>query len=168
MPRAFDMATDYRAGVEQVHRTFADERYWRARLAGSGADEATLDRLDVGADGSVEVVTTEVLRSDRLPGLVTQFHRGDLAITREESWSALTESQATAEVTGSIAGAPVDLAGTAELTGSESLARLAFRASVEVRVPLVGGKLEKFIANQLSLLLISEQQFTTGWIAERR
>jgi hypothetical protein len=166
MPRSFDMATDYRASVERVHRAFCDERYWLARLADSGADEARLDALRVRPDGGIDVVTTQVLRSDRLPGVVSQFHRGDLTITREESWTALLERRATAAVSGGIAQAPVSLTGAAELAGGEAQARLAFRATVEVRVPLVGGKLEKFIGAQLSELLIAEQRFTTHWIAE--
>jgi Protein of unknown function (DUF2505) len=35
-----------------------------------------------------------------------------------------------------------------------------------VRIPLVGGKLENFIGNQLVELLIAEQRFTTTWIGE--
>jgi Protein of unknown function (DUF2505) len=45
-------------------------------------------------------------------------------------------------------------------------ARLKLRATVEVRIPLVGGKLENFIGNQLVELLIAEQRFTTTWIGE--
>ena len=45
---------------------------------------------------------------------------------------------------------------------------MAFRATVEVRIPLVGGKVENFIGNQLVDLLIAEQRFTTMWIAENR
>ena len=44
-------------------------------------------------------------------------------------------------------------------------ARMVFRATVEVRVPLVGRKLETFIGNQLVDLLTTEQRFTTAWIA---
>jgi len=165
MPRSFDMATDYRTSVEQIHRAFCDEQYWLARLADSGADEARLDSLRVGGDGGVDVMTTQVLRSDRLPGVVGQFHRGDLSITREESWSPLTGRRATAAVSGSIARAPVTLTGAAELSPADPQARLAFRATVEVRVPLVGSKLEKFIGAQLVELMVAEQRFTTGWIA---
>ena len=43
---------------------------------------------------------------------------------------------------------------------------MAFRATVEVRIPLVGRKLENFIGNQLRELLTNEQRFTTVWIAE--
>ena len=94
MPRSFDMATDYEGSVAQVHQAFRDEQYWLARLADSGADDATLDSIELGPDGSVEVATTQVLRADRLPGLVTQFHRGDLAIRRVESWTGLLDGAA--------------------------------------------------------------------------
>src|ERR1700679_140975 len=172
MPRSFDMSTDYGVGVEEVLRAFSEEQYWLARLADSGADDTTLDLMQIGGasgdDGSIDVVTTQVLRSDRLPGVVSQFHRGDLRIRREERWEPVTNGAATATVTGSILDAPASLTGTAVLEplAESGGARLKLRATVEVRVPLVGGKLENFIGNQLVELLIREQRFTTTWIGE--
>lgn len=162
------MSTDYGATVEEVHRAFSEESYWLARLADSGADDATLESISVGDDGSIDVVTTQVLRSDRLPGLVTQFHRGDLCIRREETWGPVTGGTAQATVTGSILDAPVGLTGTAVLAPlpESGGARLTFRATVEVRIPLVGGKIENFIGSQLVELLIAEQRFTTIWISQ--
>jgi hypothetical protein len=168
MPRSFDMSTDYGASVEQVLAAFSDEEYWLARLADSGADDATLDSMRSGGDGSLAVITTQVLRRDRLPGVVNQFHRGDLCVRREESWTPMNNGQATATVVGSILDAPATLSGTAVLMPlpESGGARLKFRATVEVRIPLVGGKLENFIGGQLVELLIAEQRFTTIWIAE--
>ena len=168
MPRSFDMATDYEGSVEQVHEALRDEQYWLARLADSGADDASLDSMRLDDQGGVAVATTQILRADRLPGIVTQFHRGDLAIQRVESWTGLVDGAAKAAVTGAIAGAPVSLSGDGHLAPSDRHARLAFRATVEVRIPLVGGKVETFIGNQLVELLIAEQRFTTMWIAEHR
>ncbi|MFZ1164443.1 DUF2505 domain-containing protein [Mycobacterium sp.] len=172
MPRSFDMSTDYVVTVEEVLRAFSEEQYWLARLADSGADDTTLDSMQLGGpsgdDGSIDVITTQVLRSDRMPAVVTQFHRGDLRIRREERWEPITDGSATATITGSILGAPASLTGTAVLEPlpESGGARLKFRATVEVRVPLVGGKLENFIGNQLVELLIAEQRFTTMWIGE--
>jgi hypothetical protein len=168
MPRSFDMAAEYEGSVEQVHRAFSDEAYWVERLADSGADEATLNSMEVDSDGGVDVVTTQVLRVDRLPGMVTQFHPGDLSIVREEKWSPVSDGTATATVSGSIPGAPVTLTGTAVLAPADDGAgsRLAFTVAVEVRIPLVGGKVENYIGNQLVELLIAEQRFTTAWIRE--
>jgi hypothetical protein len=172
MPRSFDMATEYGVTVEEVLQAFSDQEYWLARLADSGADDTTLDSIQIGGssgdDGSIDVITTQVLRSDRLPGVITQFHRGDLRIRREERWEPVTNGSATATVTGSILDAPASLTGTAVLEpiAESAGARLKLRATVEVRIPLVGGKLENFIGNQLVELLIAEQRFTTTWIGK--
>lgn len=160
------MATEYEGSVEQVHRAFGDERYWLARLDDSGADDATLDRLTIGPDGAIEVATTQILRADRLPGLVSQFHPGDLSIVREEHWQPIRDGQAAGTVDGTIPGAPVALTGTTVLAPSDAGARLTVHTTVEVRVPLVGGKIENFIGGQLVDLLIAEQRFTTVWITE--
>ncbi len=161
------MATEYGGSVEQVHQAFSDEQYWLARLAESGADHYSLDTLTVNGQG-IDVVTTQRLRFDRLPAVVTQFHRGDIALVREEAWSPITDGQATATIQLSIIGAPATLNGDAVLTPAESSdgSRLEFHATVHVNVPLVGGKIENFIGSQLVDLLIQEQRFTTVWIAE--
>ena len=158
------MATEYESTVANVHRALRSKKYWRARLADSGVDEARLDSITLGVDGGVEVVTTQVIGSSRLPGFVSQFHRGDLQIRREETWTPLIDRRATAAIIGGISGAPVRVDGTAELAPSDTGARLAFDVTVTVRVPLVGGKLETFIGNQLIELLKAEQRFTAGWM----
>jgi hypothetical protein len=43
---------------------------------------------------------------------------------------------------------------------------LEFKVTVEVRIPLVGGKVENYIGSQLVNLLIAEQRFTSAWIRE--
>lgn len=166
MPRSFDMATEYEGTPAQVHVAFCDKQYWLARLAASGADDAALEAFRVGDDGGVDVVTTQVLRAQRLPGIVHQFHHGDLEIRRAETWTSLADEGSEASVAGSIVRAPVTLSGEARLSPVDQRALLTFRATVEVRIPLVGGKMEKFIGAQLVNLLAAEQQFTTEWIAE--
>ncbi len=168
MPRSFDIATEYETSVEQLLRAFRDRQYWLDRLADSGSDEARLEALETTPDGGVGVITVQVLRADRLPAVVSQFHRGDLEIRRDESWTGLIDGSATGTVDGSIAGAPVALSGAAELTASDATSRLSLRATIDVDIPLVGRKLENFIGNQLMTLLIAEQRFTTAWIAENR
>lgn len=168
MPRSFNMATDYASTVAKVHRALRDETYWQARLADSGVDEARLDSLTLGNGGGVDVVTTQVLLPSRLPGFVSQFHRGNLEIRRAENWTPLADGRATAAITGGIAGAPVSVTGGADLSSTDTGARMAFVTKVTVRVPLVGGKLETFIGDQLVELLNAEQRFTTRWLAEKR
>lgn len=168
MPRSFDLSADYDGSVDEVHHAFTDENYWRARLAGSGVDVATLELMRVGDEDTVEVVTLQVIRGDKLPGMVTQLHSGDLRIRREEAWGPITGGAATGSVVGSIVDAPVNLAGTAVLEAIDETggSRLTFRATVQVRVPIIGGKLENIIGTRLAELVAAEQRFTTEWIAK--
>lgn len=171
MPRSFDLSADYPGGVEDIHRAFREEEYWRARLADIPVDEATLESIRVGGrsgDGpSIEVATLQVVRSHNLPAMVTQLHRGDLCIRREETWGPVTDGAATASIAGQIVGAPVSVWGTAELSRATPSggARLEFRITVQVRAPIIGGKVEKIIGNRLAELVMAEQRFTSEWIA---
>jgi Protein of unknown function (DUF2505) len=68
---------------------FGDERYWLAWLAAEYGTDATLDSIQVGADGSVEGACTFALPQDQLPSVVTRVYKSDVQITRGESWSAI-------------------------------------------------------------------------------
>jgi hypothetical protein len=172
MPRSFDISADSDGSVEEVLQAYREKDYWLARLARSGADDAKLESLRVGGesgnDGTIEVVTLQVVRSTKLPGLITQVHRGDLCIRREETWGPVSDGVTTAAIRGSIEGAPANVSGTAELspTAESGGSRLDCRLAVQVRVPLIGGKLENFIGAQLANLVAAEQRFTTDWITD--
>ncbi|MCW2663980.1 MAG: hypothetical protein JWP83_5132 [Mycobacterium sp.] len=172
MPRSFELSADYEESVEEVHRAFQKEGYWRARLADIPVDEARLESMRVGGesgnDGSVEVVTLQVVRSHNLHALVKQLHRGDLCVRRKEAWGPVDDGIATASIVGSIVDTPVDVSGTAELSpiAESGGARLAFLVSVHVRVPIIGGKVERLIGTQLAELVSREQRLTAEWIAK--
>ncbi|MBV8178432.1 MAG: DUF2505 domain-containing protein [Mycobacterium sp.] len=170
MPRTFDMVADYPDSVEDLLQVFGDERYWLAWLAEYGPNEATLDSIRVGANGSVEVACTQTLPHDRLPAVVTRVYKGDLQIKREESWSALTDGETTCAITADMPGTPVTLSGTAQLTpdpaGADG-AQLRVQGSVEVRIPVIGRQIEKVIANQLMDLATTRRHFTSSWIDQK-
>ena len=43
---------------------------------------------------------------------------------------------------------------------------MEIKATVEVRIPLLGGTLENVVSDQLTDLFINEQRFTAAWIAD--
>ncbi len=164
MPRTFTLSQHYPASVEQLYAAFADEQYWLARLADSGADTVSLDAMTVGADGDVEVTTTQGIHRDKLPALAAQFHPGNLEVTRHEKWRPVRDGRARAEVTGKIVGAPARLSGDGVLQPAVGGCELRLNATVQVDIPLVGGKIESFIGTQLTELMTAEQRFTSTWL----
>ena len=173
MPRSFDISADSPAGAGQVHSAFSDEGYWLARFADSGDEVAALDSLIVDTDGTVTVVFTQGVRREQLPGLVSRVpglvalvNRGGVKAVRTETWRRIGSDRLGAAVGVAVPGAPISLAGTVMLTPSPTGSRVRFSGTVDVKVPLVGGRIEGVIGDGLSNLVVEEQRFTATWIAE--
>lgn len=165
MPRSFDVSFDSPASVEQVHSAFGDEDYWLARLTAFGGSKA-LDSLVVGSDGTVRVVVTEDLRHGALPGILTTFYRRDLKIVSTEIWTPIGDDRVGGEISVAVTGAPGSGHGQAVLASLGNGSRLTLEGTVQFKVPLVGGKVESFIAREFAQGIPEIQRFTTRWVSE--
>ncbi|OHV04525.1 DUF2505 domain-containing protein [Mycobacterium talmoniae] len=166
MPRSIDLSAESPASVEQFHSAFSSEAYWRARLAVNDSGPATLDTLTVDADDTVRVVMTLTPLRDRLPRMVTQLHHGALQIRHTETWRRGANGRVHGEIGFVLRGAPLSGLGLVELVPANTGSQLTCTATVEVRVPLLGGTVERFIGGQLPDGILAAQRFTTEWIAQ--
>ena len=165
MSRSFEISTESPASVEQIHAAFGREDYWLARLAIGGAT-TTLDSLIVDADGTVTVRTTQHLVRRLLPGLVAKLVPGDLKILASETWGPVDDRQVRGLVSVSAPGGLGSGRAEAWLTPAGNGSQLRFAVRVEVKIPLVGGKLEKSIGAGLAENIPAMHRFTTTWITE--
>lgn len=165
MPRSFDVFTESPASVEQIHAAFAHEEYWLARTAVDGL-ATTLDSLIVDADGTVKVRITQHLGRQLLPGLVAKLIPGDLKFLHSETWSPVGDRQVRGQVNVSASAGLGSGHGEAWLAPASNGSQLRFAVRMEVKIPLVGGTLEKSIAAELTQNITDIQRFTTTWIAE--
>ena len=165
MPRPFDVTTDSPASVDQIRRAFGDEAYWQARIDEFGGGATTLDYLTVDSTGTVDVATTQDLRNDLLPGPLAKAFRGDLSVVRAETWRP-GEDTLHGEVTISASGVPGSGVGSLVLEPVPGGSRLSFTGTLEIRIPLVGGRIEKAIADQIVAELPQLQRFTSDWISQ--
>jgi hypothetical protein len=165
MPRSFDILTESPATVEQVHAALSREDYWLARLVAFG-DSSTLDSLIVDADGTVTVGLTQHLGRQLLPGVVAKIVPGDLKILRSETWRPVGDRRVRGQVSVSAPGGFGSGRAEAWLTPVGNGSQLRFAATVEVRIPLVGGKLENSIGTELAENISAFHRFTAEWIAE--
>ena len=165
MPRQFDVTTATSATVAQVHLAFADETYWSDRLMAYGGGSITLDSLVVG-ERSVLVATTQDLRNDVLPALIAKAIPGDLKVVREETWRFVNGGELRGDVVITASGAPLSGVATAVVRPTEDGALLRFAGTVQMKVPLIGGQIEKYISSQITEEIPEVQRFTTRWISE--
>ena len=165
MSRSFEILTESPASVEQFHATFAREDYWQARLA-AGDATITLDSLIVDADGTVTVRATQHLVRRLLPGLVAKFVPADLKILSSETWRAVDDGQVRGQLSVSAPGGLGSGRAEAWLVPAGNGSQLRYSVRVEVKIPMVGGKLEKSIGAGLAEGIPAMQRFTTRWITE--
>ncbi len=165
MPRPFEVSTPTPASVAQVHAAFGSEKYWHDRLTEYGAGSITLDVLEVDADGTVLVRTVQNMRNDSLPGFIAKAIPSDLKVFRQETWR-VAGPELRADVAMHTTGAPISGTGAAGLAPAGDGSLLRFTGTIHVRIPLIGGRIEKYISSQIVEEIPGVQRFTTRWIAE--
>ncbi|MFC3892234.1 DUF2505 domain-containing protein [Lentzea rhizosphaerae] len=161
MARRIEHHTTSPHSAEKVFGALVDETYLRDRLAEIGGTNAELVMFT-----TTEVRTSYQLKqgvpAEHLPSMAKSLLGGDLVIQRIENWAALA---GTVEVT--LGGVPGRLDGAFTITDNGSGSKLTLTGEVKVSIPLMGGKLEKLIAEQVTVLLDKESEFTSEWLANR-
>jgi hypothetical protein len=165
MPRSVELLAESSATVGQIQSAYGDENYWLARLAAFGGT-MSLDSLIVDDEGNVSVSTTQDLAHEMLPGLLAKVYPGDLKIVRNETWRPVDHSRVRGEVTAKASGLPGSCVGSALLAPMNAGSRLDFTATVSVKLPLVGGRIENHVGGQLARGIPAIQRFTTEWITD--
>jgi hypothetical protein len=160
MARRIEHRTTSRRPARDVYAALVDETYLRDRLdALGGADP------ELVAFTTTETSTSYQLRqgvpADKLPSVARGLLGGDLVIDRAESW---TEAGYAGTVEVTLNGVPGRLDGTITLVDTASGSELTLTGQVKVGIPLMGGKLETLIAEQVALLLDKETEFTAEWL----
>lgn len=155
----------FTAPADKVFDTVTDEAFLTERLRDIGGKDAAL--LDHSRNGDrVTFRMRQGVDAARLPGAVRSILNGDLVVEREERWQPDGGRHAgTSRVT--IAGVPGEIQGRSHIAGTDSTATLVVSAQVKVSIPLIGGKLEKVVAEQVGKLLAAEAEYAEKWLAER-
>ncbi|MFJ2833928.1 MULTISPECIES: DUF2505 domain-containing protein [Nocardia] len=149
----------YTKPVEAVRAAFSDEQYWKARIEEVGGPGARLDSFGITGD-QVRVQMVQSIPADQLPPAITAVRPGDLVIPRTESYTGTTGT-----IEAHVDGAPAKVSAIVTLTdeGTGSVATIS--GSIEVKIPLFGGKIEAAISEHLLELLANEAGFTEQWLA---
>ncbi len=151
----------YDAPPERVHAVMTDPAYLRDKLASVGGPGAEL--VSHTANGSsLTIVQRQGVPADALPSALRPFVPGDLAIERTEVWTGPTDG--TIDVT--ITAAPGSVSGTIHVApeGDGSLVVIWIDASVPV--PLLGGRIERTITDNIEKLGDVEHAFTREWMRD--
>jgi hypothetical protein len=165
VPRSFDFEVESSASVGDIRWAFSEEDYWLARLEASGGI-GRLDSLMVDADDSVAVIIVQNLRDELLPGVVAKFYPRAWHMVHNETWSPIDSGLVRGEISIVTHGAPGSGLGTVLLAPAQNGSHLTGTATVEFKVPLIGGQVENLIGRQLVQQITDLLRFTAEWISE--
>jgi hypothetical protein len=166
MPTRFEHRATFSSPAATVYATLVDRAFLEARLAALGGKGAAI--VDYSGSGDeVSFRLRQGLDAEKLPGAVRAILKGDLVVERSERWT-LEGGTHTATDSATISGVPGEIKSRTrveEAAGGQTA--LVITADVKVSIPLIGGKFEGVIAEQVGKLLASESEFTGKWLAER-
>jgi hypothetical protein len=163
MARSIDYRSTLAYPAERVFAAITDEEYLQARLREiGGPGSALLDHEATPEAARYEL--RQGLSEKDLPPIVGKVMNGDLAIVRTETLNRLQPGRYSGDVDVAIPGAPASASGTMALADDGDGSLFEVHADVTVRVPLIGGKIEEIVADQVRRLLEAETQFTVRWL----
>ncbi len=102
-----------------------------------------------------------------LPEVVAKILPGDLKLSYRETWRAMSDGRVQGKIIASAAGGLGSSRADTWLTPAGTGSHLRSAVKVEVKIPLVGGQLEKAIGASLAENIPGVLRFTTTWIAEQ-
>jgi len=164
--RRIEHRANSRWDADRVHATLVDPAFLADRLAALGGTGATLVEHEV-TDGQVSYRLRHGIPAEKIPSVVRPLLGSGLVIERIETWRADGPGRYTGTMRADTSGLPGDLGGVMTLADlPEGGSVLAVDGEVKVNIPLVGGKVEDVVAEQVRRLLASEADFALNWLAE--
>jgi hypothetical protein len=140
--------------VETAFRVLSDES-WAERKDRALRDGSRVVRREQTPDGGVTLVVSRELPAG-VPGFLERFLPKDGRVTQTDVWGPADGDVRRGTWKVEIPGAPARLGGTMRLEPTASGSRFVVDGEVEVKVPLIGGRAEGFIAGMVEKLAAKE------------
>jgi hypothetical protein len=173
MTRRIEHRSTYEWPAARVYDALIDADYLKERLRVLSGNNELVDHAAT-TDGARFQVRQGV-RAEAMPALARTVAGGDMVINRSEVWRREREGHYTGEVAAEVPGMPCLISGSLWLRDQVSpekppddrSSELVVEGSVRVSVPLVGGKLENLVAEEVRNLLAEEARFTSDWLSRQ-
>ena len=158
----FTQSISYPGTVKEVVAMYLTPAYLERRFGQfvvEGSSTVSVEGERVSFAGTV--------RPELIPAAAARFVKSDLRISFTEEW-ATNEAEATSRTSVTVDGAPVSVEATSTLAPVEAGSVRVVTGNVSVRVPLLGGRIEKEAVAHLGRVVEREQALATQWLEEHR
>ena len=146
----------------QVHAMLADPEFRRRSSRAQGVLTADVSVLPNGEGMSVRVDELQPARG--VPEAARRFVGETVRLVRLEEWSDASGGTVVVDAPGK----PVSVTGTVRLEAVGTGTTQTLEVEVDVRVPLLGGRLASFVGELVAASMDTEQQVGTAWLRGER
>lgn len=158
----FTQSISYPGTVDEVVAMYLTPAYLERRFGQFVVDGSST----VSVEGE-RVSFAGTVRPELIPAAASRFVKSDLRIAFTEEW-ATNEAGATSRTSVTVDGAPVSVEATSTLSPSDAGSAREVSGNLSVRVPLLGGRIEKEAVAHLGRVVEREQALATQWLEEHR
>lgn len=158
----FQHEVSYAASPDRVFEMLADPAFREAAVAAQGVVSAEVD-LERTA-GGFSLTVDQVQKTDDLPSFARSFTGDTTRAIQREQWADTTGGTLKIEAPGK----PSGVNGTVTLRPEGSHTVEIVELDIAVRVPLVGGKLERLLADRIRAGIDAEHGVGVAWLEGNR
>ena len=163
----FTMTQDFPASLDRLWAVFGQAGYVRSKYRALGAAtvqlrhfEATPQAIDIDLERDMPVDPS------RLPAWSRSLASARQTLRHRTAWRREGPARATAELDISVKGLPLHARGQATIAQVEpDLTRMQITWRVQSALPLIGGRVEQLLADQVGAGLAADHEFTLKFLA---
>jgi hypothetical protein len=153
----------YTQDIDTVFRVFHDPEFIKAKYEGVGA--RNIELLECSESGGTYTIEVKREVPADVPGILKKFLGAWNKVKQTEEWQGKTGDVRTCQLGIDIMGVPVSVSGTMTLRLEGNGCVNDVRINVTCRIPLIGGKLAAFVANDTKKSMDAEYQFIKDYLA---
>ena len=150
MSTRFSHDLTYDAPLDAVDAMLTDPAFRERVCDAQGAIRKAVS-ITEGDDG-LTVLVDQVQTSEGIPGFARKFVGDEINLVQTETW---TDAE-NADVEVVIPGKPGEMTGTIHLSESGGVTTERLEMTIQVNIPLAGGKIENLISDLLRKALLAE------------
>ena len=158
----FTQSISYPGTVDEVVAMYLTPAYLERRFGQfvvEGSQAVSVEGERVSFAGTV--------RPELIPAAAARFVKSDLRISFTEEWTT-NEAVARSRSMVTVEGAPVSFRAVSVLSPSGQGAERDVTGDVSVRIPLLGGRIEKEAVARAGRVIERERELAASWLEEHR
>lgn len=152
----------YDAEPAQVYAMLADPDFRRAACAAQDVVSAEVTATPTAS--GFDLLVDQVQRTTGLPSFATKIAGETTRALQREHWESPESGTLEIEAPGK----PATVSGTIRLAAEGAGTRETVELDITVKVPLIGGKLEKLLADSIVAGMDAEHSVGTAWLKGER